>query len=353
VGDVCGLGIEALIELDRNKGIWIRPVEAWRPKTHNARRQLGELIRYLLVDYPVPAFMDAAWLGFGATRYQEWFLAIGRGQNIRKLGTPIPLTKKMAHHFPEAPEPFSIEQALRWGQVRGMGGCERLADEIASTRLGDSFQHEDFWVSIIRFLIENPMLDRVHVGPIIDFIQHQRFEERDVWVAQGVRRREPPPQPNLSMQGRTPESLLRQVDRWHRDLGKAARGGALEWESSKIGELEFKTGFEGRNLKIWRIRELLSSRDLVTEGRAMRHCVASYAGSCKAGRCSIWTMELESSEGVEKHQTIEVNSTGTIVQCRGPRNRMPTQQEISVLRRWAELRGLKIQQRIVDAGVGG
>ena len=45
---------------------------------------------------------------------------------------------------------------------------------------------------------------------MIDFIQHQKFVCQDV-VVNGVRDLIGPPQPNFTMKGRTPESLLRQV----------------------------------------------------------------------------------------------------------------------------------------------
>jgi hypothetical protein len=54
----------------------------------------------------------------------------------------------------------------------------------------------------------------------------------------------------------------------------------------------------------------------------MRHCVASYAQSCALGHSSIWTMELRTRAGVEKHQTIELTRDRFIVQCRGKQNRL-------------------------------
>ena len=60
-------------------------------------------------------------------------------------------------------------------------------------------------------------------------------------------------------------------------------------------------------MKFWAIRELLSSDELIYEGRAMQHCVRTYARSCYAGRASIWTMETEDEEGRDKVLTIEVS----------------------------------------------
>jgi hypothetical protein len=89
-------------------------------------------------------------------------------------------------------------------------------------------------------------------------------------------------------------------------------------------------------MKVWRIRELLSSQELIAEGRRMSHCVASYANSCHKGICSIWSMEVETDFGTEPLLTIEVNhQRKEMCQARGKANRLPTDKEKDILRRWA------------------
>ena len=94
--------IDGLVALAHHWQGWQRPVEDWRPHTHNTRRQFASLARHLLTQYPVPSFMDSVWfLGTGpsALRFQRWFGHIGTGNSIRMADVPIPLTKRMAHHF--------------------------------------------------------------------------------------------------------------------------------------------------------------------------------------------------------------------------------------------------------------
>ena len=336
--------VKALIALNDRRSQWLRPVGEWALTSHNARKQFSSLARHLMARYQVPQFMDSVWFwrSPGGYRYRDWFVLIGRGGNIRTTKAPILLTKKIVHHFFQAPDDYTVEGALRWGQVHSLGGRRRLADAILATQLGRSFENEDFWFTVIRFFANNPMLDRSHVGPVVDFLQNQRFEPQHVFTAPGVREERPPPQPNLSMHGRSPDTLLRQVDAWHDRLGKVRRAGDFQWERSNIRPFEFETRASHKILKIWRIRELLSSSELAAEGLAMQHCVYSYAHSCKAGRCSIWTMEVESHTGDEKRQTIEVNNHGVIVQSRGKRNAHPTAQELEVLHRWAQKAKLQV-----------
>jgi len=57
----------------------------------------------------------------------------------------------MAHCFCEAPAHLSISQALRWAQVLGYDGSEALAEAICATRLGQCFENESFWSTVVPF----------------------------------------------------------------------------------------------------------------------------------------------------------------------------------------------------------
>lgn len=334
--------VDALVRINARRAQWIAPIESWRRRSHNARRQFSSLVRHLFARYPVPGFMDQAWFRSeqGSERFRDWFIQLGAGRNIRTLETPIPLTKLMAHHFLEAPDDYAIEAALRWGQVHGLGGGARLTAALLGTRIGQDFRENEFWTSVIRFFVANPLLDRTHVGPIIDYLHAQKFATREVVVGPGRVEVRLPPQPGLTMRGRTPDALLAQVERWHRELGRASSVETLYFHRSGVKELELKVGKQGESL--WRIRELLTGAELVAEGRAMRHCVASYARSCADGHTSIWAMELHAKAGVEKRQTIEVTRERVIVQCRGRQNRLPTSAEFDVVKEWARLAGLTL-----------
>jgi hypothetical protein len=334
--------VDALINLNERRWQWIAALDDWRPATHNARRQFSSLLRHLLARYPVPEFMDQAWFrrDAGSERYRNWFVQLGDGKSIRTLDTPIPFTKAMAHHFLAAPDDYSIEGAIRWGQVHALGGGARLTAALLGTRIGHAFSNNEFWASVIRFFVANPLLDRQHVGPIIDYLYAQKYEIREVMVGPGEVEAHSPPQPGLTMRGRTAATLLEQVERWHRELGRASGAEQLYFRRSGVKELVIKTGKDGESE--WRIRELLSGAELIAEGRAMKHCVASYARSCTTGHCSIWAMELHAPLGKEKRQTIEVTRDGMIVQCRGKQNRLPTPAELDVIREWARHAGLSV-----------
>ncbi|MDH5326007.1 MAG: PcfJ domain-containing protein [Gammaproteobacteria bacterium] len=323
---------------------WVRPFSQWKPKTRNAHRQFASLARHLFANYPIPAFMDSVWYD-GDGKAKSWFIHIGMGNNIRTAaGLPICLTKKMAHQFSRAPSHYTLNAAFRWAQVQALGGNKAVADAVVETRLARQFIDDEFWLSVLRFFVENPLLDRCHYVPVIDYIWNQKYEAQPVFVERGVVREDPPLQPNFTMRGRTPETLLRQMEQWHLQLGKETRIGNTRWAKSNICDFRFVEGnAEHHNMKVWTIRELLDRKELAAEGRVQKHCVATYAGSCLKGHTSIWTMDVQTHLERKKLVTIELSHPGKCVcQVRGKRNRLATPEEISVIQRWVGREGLTI-----------
>lgn len=331
---------KGLLELIRDEYAWVRSLDKWQHRTHNADRQFSSLARHLFANYDVPLFMDRAWSS-GNRTHQLWFKHIGSGRNIRNApDLPVPLTKMMAHHFLSASQDYTVERALRRAQALGLGADERMAAAIAESRLSDKFKDNEFWLSVIGFFARNPMLDCVYVVPIIDYIWNQKYEDVQVVVGRGVAENRGPAQPNFSMKGRTVAALLQQVERWHKDLGKG--GDVVQWTRSSIAEFEFAEGSADKNnFRTWRVAELLSSKELVAEGRELQHCVASYANSCASGHYSIWSLTLQEQGLPKKLITIQVDlKRNVIVQVRGKQNRYPTAKEREIVQRWAAQVGL-------------
>lgn len=338
---------EALASVALMHQHWIRPLVDWRPRSHNAQRQFASLVRHLFVKYDVPAFMDHVWFHEPAAvgrRQQRWFIHIGQGKNIRTADLPLAYTKRMAHDFLQAPADYLPCEALRWGQIHGMGGDARLAEVIRGTRLSTEFGHDEFWASVLRFFIANPMLDPAQIGPIIDYLHQQKFVERQVLIEPGRLETRPPLQPNLTMKGRDPETLLRHVANWHRQLAKQSHPSATRWPASGIGGFSFaEGGRESNNLQQWTITELLSGKELIAEGRAMHHCVATYAPSCQRGQTAIWSMTQSNREGLYRVLTIELRlASRQICQARGKYNASPTPKAKKMLERWAQQVGLTV-----------
>ncbi len=310
--------------------------------------QFRSLALHLFARYPVPAFMTSVWLRDPdplSAKHQGWYKHVGSGRNIRTADLPLHFTKRMGHHFVLAPDHFTVQQALRWGQVRGLGGSEGLAGAVAETVLGQSFEHDDFWRTVVQFFVNESPVDPVHVGPIVDYLNDQRFVPQDALIEEGELGPPGPLQPNLTMKGRTKRALLRQVEEWHKRLRHYPKTVPVRWSRSGIGEFEYveHDNDQQHPPQTWTIRELLTSGELYREGQAMQHCVAIYARVCALRASSIWSMRLDHCARRQRVMTIEVDLRhGLIRQARRRRNAWPSGKPKEILRRWAEQEGLTI-----------
>ena len=322
--------VEGLAELARRYRSWLRPLADWRPDAYNPRRQFASLARHLIARYDVPVFMDAAWCrgrSALAQRQQGWFLHMANGQNIRTADIPVTFSKKMAHQFLQAPARYTIEEALRWGQIVGQGGPPELVEAVLATPLGTSFENEDFWSTVIHFMTANSMLDPDCVGPIVDFIHYRKYARREIVNPGGEIALIDPPEPNFSMKSRSVAKLLDQMEAWHARLAREERVPTGQWTKSPIPDFIYsEKDIQNGGALRWSIRELLSQNALKSEGREMRHCVASYAGNCKKGKTSVWSLQVTNGlDETFRLATIAVDPQNRrITQLRGRFNLKPS-----------------------------
>jgi hypothetical protein len=335
--------IGAISRLARFSSRWVRTLAGFSCRTYNADRQLGELARFLLARWPVPKFFDQAWGERSTDLHREWFIHLGAGGNLRTApGLPFPLTKMMSHHALLAPDQTLIVSALRWGQVRALGGSERLARAVIHSSLRDVQEDEPFWLGVVRFFVANSTLDPQQIGPVVDWIRNQRFVAEPRRIVNGIVCGGEIPQPGFSMKGRTVATVLRQVERWHRDLNRATINSSTVWPTCGIPGYERIEGSEGSQT-IVRIDEIVASADLQAEGRAMRHCVASYVRTCARGASAIYSLKTDNGTGYERRLTIQLDVLSKrIIQARGRYNAPPSPLDQRYLRNWATIAGLAI-----------
>lgn len=323
--------IAAMGQLARLHAEWIRPLDAWRPASSTSNIQFARLARHLLAKYHVPIFLDACFFRGDvpvAERELGWWMHIARGGNIRKaprIGMTV--TKRTAHLFTNEGSHWRRPvQVLRGSQVVALGGSWRLAYEIAAGYIGDTLDHADFWTSVIHFFVNNPMLERSHINPIVDYIRTQKFVPTRIRRADGTEAEGPPAQPNLSVKQRSIGRLLALVDEWHQDLSHLDDLVDETWEPCGIGDYAvIEKDAETGAIFAWRIDELRSRVALAKEGSAMHHCVSTYDKACKEGRSSVWSIRLAIDDGpLLPILTICVqNKRRQITQARGKYNLKP------------------------------
>lgn len=325
---------------------FIRPVQTWKPAEESKRQIFASLAHHLLAKYPVQFFMNSAWLRQTHDRVriqQDWYIKVSRGYSIRRLEVPVDMTRRMEHLFLQSPDHFTVEAAVRNAQVLGLGGTKKLARAVLATRLGRKLENEAFWKTVIQFLINVRNLNTDHVHPIVDFLYHTKFARREVYTDDGVVHLEPP-QPEFSVKGRTFESLMRLVERWHKALAVDQSNSTFTWRKSKINDFQYleETNHPLHAHRIWRITELMSGAELAAEGKAMKHCVSSYARSCFHGKTTIWSMKREVNQSTKRMLTIEVDPfSRKICQARGKCNSKPDKNSLRIMNKWMQREGLR------------
>jgi hypothetical protein len=148
--------------------------------------------------------------------------------------------------------------------------------------------------------------------------------------------------PDFSMKGRTVKLLLRMVTAWHTDLAVSRPGESISWQPSPIGGYRFLERRDGDDPdREWTIQELTDSGALHAEGKAMRHCVYSYADRCRRGETTIWSLRLRINDEEKRMVTIEVDPRRrTLVQARAKCNRWPGGRSAEIINQWAARTGL-------------
>ncbi len=335
----------ALLALLDYRRDWLRPVATWEPVGSSPIPLFSSLVHHLLAEYPVPPVLLSAWFseGYEGRISRRWFLRAGTGISLREVGLPMKLTRRMTHELAQAPPHYPIAYALRWAQVRGLGGSDRLARTIAGSRLGQSVfaYNDDFWATLVQFIINHPDLDLARLDGIVAYLHDRKFADQAalIGVGDGVEVDLDPPEPDLSLKGWTVASLLRRVDEWQvaRPRAEVERV-RLCWDRSSIAE------YRGEDLfgRTWTIRELVDSDALAAEGEAMDHCVATYTAYCTKRLATIWSVGIEVPGWRERSATVEVDpATRQVVQAKGRTNRVPDDSCRWIIRRWADREGLK------------
>jgi hypothetical protein len=341
--------INRLRNLAERQSQWLRPCQDWHPIGASLRLEFRSLASHLLALYPVPAFMDSVWdlpPGPAAFRQQVWWIRLARGASFRDLNLPLALTRRMEHYIRQSPDHLTALQALRYGETLALGGSVKLAREIAASRLGQKIERSAFWRAVLLFFVNHPEMDSNWVAPIIDFIQANKFAGEPIVTAHGAGHRQAP-WPDFSIKGRTPASMMRLVRDWHGDMTSKNPRDSFSWPASNIQGFRFIEDCDGpEHHREWTVHELLASPELYLEGRALRHCVFTYAPKCRRGETTIWSLRLRTNQQEKRMATIEVNPRkGEIIQTRANANSNAGERSQEMIRRWAEAAGLHINPR--------
>jgi hypothetical protein len=288
---------------------WVRPWWTWVPQG-DARRSL---IRHLLVPlpHPLPDFL------FVGTEGLSLLCHLGAGGSLRaatRVGLlPADMTRRMCHQLMQLEAPWPLSQAICVTQVAGLGGPPWLAHQFAAAYARLRHRDPAWWDAVIRWACRHhEQLPEEHLPAVLDWwLGHDQCG-------------------HVGLLKRSAARVLAYSEAWH-----------VRFRRYQVPlPLRLPTcGVEGFDDGEWRIREILRGDELLAEGRALRHCVATYAHRVQKQQSAIFSLR---HCGVRR-VTIEVApGSRRVVQVRGLQNRRPDEVERGVVEAWARQRGLEV-----------
>ncbi|MES2775339.1 MAG: PcfJ domain-containing protein [Bacteroidota bacterium] len=314
--------IQVVWNIVQYRAYWRNDPFKWTPASRNSAHQVKELASWIFCKYPIPDFLYKSLYETVNTQHINWLIHLGGGGRVKDMcHVPIPFTQKMAHYFTQAPPALNVAEALRWAQVKGMNGDDTLAGKIAHSWIGTKpYSQEDFWESFIHLVVNGGMFNPDRLTELVDYVR----EEKRI-------------NPRYVLKGRTLASLMRQSDRWHNRFGHFETN--QTWNSCGIEGFQVE-----RKAETLVLHELTESRWLSQEGRAMKHCVGSYAFYCAKGKTAIYSLRRYSGGMLlDILATIEVNvALHRIVQAKAKMNRVISDEAKRIMDQWASKQGLAV-----------
>lgn len=338
--------VPMLVRLCAYHASWIRQPEDWQPVHDDARSQWADFLRHLLARFPVPAFLDNAWLAKGSLDHfeRDCWCALARGRSLRAVpGFPRSVPGHVLHRALTEAKSGSLSEAIWEAQLRELRAAPALSAAVLSSRVVKELGRHAWWVRLVSkfactgdqhagvFALCADALSSIeeHRGPVhtalllrtplSDLIRHCTAFVTHLLNSNG----------HLLTEAQVRAAAER------RELSRLA---ASRWRAMPGHETPFV--LHGGH---WRIVELCSHEELQAEGKAMRHCVARYGGRCREGHSAIFSLRHQNGTGDswDSCVTIEVNPrTRRITQVKAWRNHPVNNSSARMIQHWAFQCGL-------------
>lgn len=254
----------------------------------------------------------------------QWFKCLYQGKGlVGRKDLPVTMTRKAVHRFRTLKErnDLTVRQQLVLAQVMQTGVDDVRYATLIVDGMG-SRRKADYLVEAMHSLYVRG-LPADEVRNVMDYLK-AKFDEARVNVKE-----------------KKLATLIRDAERWHHLMNqlREARWGSYDyyWENNtdfRLKRSEIESRCFDHNGVQYVVKQLLRATDLVREGEAMNHCIASYARDCRYGHAFVFS--LCQTNGLEQSPLLTLELRGrSLVQARGFANRLPTELEFDVIRLWA------------------
>lgn len=341
--------IEAIFRICAYQSKWIRQPETWSSANpqESAREQFIDLLNHLFNRYPIPKPLASAWLARGEliSPERELYCEIAAGKSLRKTlqnrKSPA-ISAKAAHLISKAPIHYTFNQAIRFGQLAAVNAPPQLIEAVINSAICDDFKNDNIWQPLITMIISNQKdFDPTLLNSMIDYIRHEIYINGE-----------------FRLKGRTLKELQRTVIKSIAEMIHMAESYGHNYTQNKImlddrvREAVFRLTSKRWSIhpKIsepyefqdhrsnWKIVELNTQQDLITEGKILHHCIATWGHRCQKGEFHIFSLRRwdEHKNIWDPHATLAVTPGGKIHEVRSVRNTYVNRREQRVIDQWIE-----------------
>ena len=316
-------------------------MDAWRVHAYKGQTaeqvsniRLGYLLAFAAIPFGVLLRNIPAYFWYHLDTFESnesVLLHLASGKNIRKHPQFSFMTKKMAHQFHNmkagACEPSQI---IAYAMIESLTCVSGLGRSLLrflprGTLNGEEADVFKQWYEPLRKVIEwfSDFYTSNDFQTTMGYIQHCIYEI-----------------PGWSIAGRTYKATLDRARQWLIENRLKQIGGVKSWDGANYGEWNRTIDHTPHT-----IVQLTNSRDLLEEGQRMSHCVATYAGRCASGACSIWSLRRKDEDDKwESLVTIEVSRDHVVVQQRARFNSNPDGLYLRSIREWAAVVGVEVDR---------
>lgn len=310
------LALQALLALAFSP-FWFRHPNDWESDSATSIHD------HLFEEYPIPASLSIAWYGPNCTRSLRWIIlsiAMGRGMNPTRVARELGwnLGDALFQHYVDPHREIYCYRKYRYAEIMSLGGSmthwERLLSRFRDHRDWNRAENEDFnryWIDFARWFIHcDDAVDDEQLDSLLRWSWDRHLENAE-----------------FSMRGRSLHTCLTHIQRleledieFYRDF--------LQWKSLGLN-------WEGEDAqgRVWTVRELTNTLELVKEGMAMSHCVEDYDRKCCQGKSRIFSLCCNS----KRRATLELDLADyDILQFKTKHNRTPDADCHAILNRWWE-----------------
>lgn len=297
--------------------------------------EVDQLFSSLLVKYENPTFIISHFELLSPSELELLLFALS-GKNMKKHEifksklTSANFSQLMCYPFVEHYRDFVFQRAAIFVLMENKGLNRNFT--IAFVRASQIFSwnpicyldHISFWQKGLVLTSQASEMEGFNLTDVVDYLNFNYLELNE----------------KKSLTRYSPQSLLRQARTWHHEVSTIDHNilRKLKWKRNKsLADLYF-----GIQQGTYRCLQLFNGEQLYKEGKALHHCVVTYAMSCMKKKCRIWSLQCKGRKNFQRWITIE-EVNGTIVQARTFNNYLPQEDELMVIRDWANRMSFKIK----------